>query len=47
MDKLLHEINDQLGSQGLYIKSAGVSIVDKVNGVARYSALGYASVIEA
>jgi IS5 family transposase len=47
MDKLLHEINDQLGSQGLYIKSAGVTIVDKVNGVARDSALGYASVIEA
>ena len=28
MDKLLSEINAQLSSQGLYIKSGGVSIVD-------------------
>ena len=28
MDKLLNEINGQLSSQGLYVKSGGVSIVD-------------------
>ena len=28
IDELLNEINDQLGSQGPYIKSTGVSIAD-------------------
>ena len=47
MDGLLTEINRQLSDQGLYIKSGEVSIVDKVNGIAREGALGHASVIEA
>jgi IS5 family transposase len=47
MDSLLAEINRQLSSKGVYIRAGEISIVDKVNGVARESALGYASVIQA
>ena len=47
MDGLLNEINCQLSEQGVYIKSGEVSIIDKVNGGTRESALGHASVIEA
>jgi IS5 family transposase len=44
---LLAEINRQLSIQGFYIRAGEISIVDKVNGVARESALGHASVIQA
>jgi IS5 family transposase len=37
----------QLGAQGLCIRAGEISIIDQVNGVARESALGYASVIQA
>jgi IS5 family transposase len=37
----------QLSLQGLYIRAGEISMVDKVNGVARDSALGYACVIQA
>jgi IS5 family transposase len=47
MKVLLAEINRQLSLQGLYIRAGEISIVDKVNGVARESALGHASVIQA
>jgi IS5 family transposase len=47
MDSLLAEINRQLSIQGVYILAGEISIIDKVNGVARESALGYASVIQA
>jgi len=47
MDSLLAEINRQLSIQGFYIRAGEISIVDKVNGVARESALGYASIIQA
>jgi IS5 family transposase len=47
MASLLPEIIHQLSIQGLYIRAGEISIIDKVNGVARDSALGYASVIQA
>jgi IS5 family transposase len=47
MASLLAEINRQLSIQGLYIRAGEISIIDKVNGVARESALGHASVIQA
>jgi IS5 family transposase len=47
MDSLLAEINRQLSIKGFYIRAGEISIIDKVNGVARESALGHASVIQA
>jgi IS5 family transposase len=47
MAPLSETINVQLAEQGLYIQSGEVSIIDKVNGLARENALEYASVIEA
>ena len=47
MASLLAEINRQLSIKGLYIRAGEISIIDRVNGVARESALGHASVIQA
>ena len=47
MKVLLAEINRQLSLQGLYIRAGEISMVNKVNGVAKDSALGCASVIQA
>jgi IS5 family transposase len=47
MDSLLAEINRQLSIKGFYICAGEISIIDKVNGVAKESALGHATVIQA
>ena len=46
-EKLLGEINRQLEAKNIIMTQGRINIIDKVNGTARESALGYATPIEA